>query len=100
MKVCVGMGVIQLLLWTLWGWFTQHPGRYKLWFVVIASALGMLLEIFDFPPIWDIFDAHSIWHAVTIPLTHIWWSFIKDDVIFRTNYLMNMTNGVDDCKMS
>lgn len=28
---------------------------------IFTSAL-LLLEVFDFPPIWGVFDAHSIWH--------------------------------------
>lgn len=89
MKICLSMGVLQLLMWTMWGWFIHHPARFKLWFVVVAGAAAMLLEIFDFPPLWGLFDAHSLWHAVTIPLTYLWWSFIKDDAIFRTNYLID-----------
>eukprot|EP00250_Pteridium_aquilinum_P008211 c17768_g1_i1 orf=322-1395(-) len=93
MKICVVMGVLQLLMWTFWGWFISHPARFKLWFVVLAGAAAMLLEIFDFPPLWGLFDAHSLWHAITIPLTYFWWSFIKDDAVFRTNYLTNTVKG-------
>lgn len=98
MKICVAMGIIQLLLWTFWGWFTHHPARFKLWFVVLFGSSAMLLEIFDFPPIWGIFDAHSIWHAVTIPLTYFWWSFIKDDAVYRTHYLTSMMKGMEGRK--
>ncbi|MCO5559089.1 hypothetical protein L7F22_012681 [Adiantum nelumboides] len=89
MKICVFMGVFQLLIWTIWGWLVRHPARFKLWFVVLTGAAAMLLEIFDFPPLWGLFDAHSLWHAVTIPLTYFWWGFIKDDAVFRTNYLIH-----------
>ncbi|KAI5079295.1 hypothetical protein GOP47_0004774 [Adiantum capillus-veneris] len=89
MKICLIMGVLQLLIWTVWGWFVHHPARFKLWFVVLGGAAAMLLEIFDFPPLWGLFDAHSLWHAVTVPLTYFWWGFIKDDAVFRTNYLTN-----------
>eukprot|EP00249_Psilotum_nudum_P011715 c23341_g3_i1 orf=256-1335(+) len=85
MKVCVAMATIQLILWTCWGAISLHPARFKLWFIVIAGALAMLLEIYDFPPILGIYDAHSLWHALTIPLTYMWWSFIKEDATFRTS---------------
>ncbi|WZZ62070.1 hypothetical protein YC2023_062177 [Brassica napus] len=62
---------------------------YKLdYVVVIASGLAMLLEIYDFPPYGGYFDAHSIWHLATVPLTILWWSFIRDDAEFRTSSLL------------
>ncbi|KAH6554729.1 hypothetical protein KP509_1Z311100 [Ceratopteris richardii] len=89
MVVCSVMGVLQLLMWIFWSWFARHPARYKVWFVALSSGTAMLLEIYDFPPIWGIFDAHSLWHAATIPLTFIWWSFVKEDAILRTYQLTN-----------
>ncbi|CAN6886533.1 unnamed protein product [Brassica oleracea] len=49
---------------------------------------AMLLEIYDFPPYGGYFDAHSIWHLATVPLTILWWSFIRDDAEFRTSSLL------------
>ncbi|GLT71217.1 hypothetical protein SLA2020_432510 [Shorea laevis] len=88
MKVCVVMEVAQLLIWAIWAGMTRHPSRQKLWVVVIGGGLAMLLEIYDFPPYQGFFDAHAIWHATTIPLTYLWWSFIWDDAEFRTSYLL------------
>ncbi|CAF1920650.1 unnamed protein product [Brassica oleracea] len=82
MIVCVAMGVAQLFL--LARWAAWHPSNWKLWVVVIASGLAILLEIYDFPPYGGYFDAHSIWHLATVPLTILWWSFIRDDAEFRT----------------
>ncbi|XP_059666668.1 uncharacterized protein LOC132312344 [Cornus florida] len=87
MKVCVVMGVAQLLIWSIWAGVTRHPSRWKLWLVVVGGGLAMLLEIYDFPPYLGFVDAHALWHATTIPLTYIWWSFIKDDAEFRTTSL-------------
>jgi hypothetical protein len=53
----------------------------------------MLLEIYDFPPLWGILDAHAIWHATTVPITYLWWSFIKDDATFRTKLLISKTEA-------
>ncbi|KAL0791927.1 hypothetical protein Bca101_008173 [Brassica carinata] len=58
---------------------------YKLYY---ASGLAMLLEIYDFPPYGGYFDAHSIWHFATVPLTILWRSFIRDDAEFRTSSLL------------
>ncbi|KAJ6358439.1 hypothetical protein OIU76_000196 [Salix suchowensis] len=87
MKVCVAMGVAQLLIWAVWASATRHPSRFKLWVAVIGGGLAMLLEIYDFPPYQGYVDAHALWHATTIPLTYLWWSFAKDDAEFRTSSL-------------
>lgn len=88
MKVCVIMGVVQLLIWAIWAGVTRHPSRWKLWFVVVGGGLALLLEIYDFPPYQGFVDAHALWHATTIPLSYFWWSFIRDDVEFRTASLL------------
>ncbi|KAJ4705837.1 Post-GPI attachment to proteins factor 3 [Melia azedarach] len=88
MKVCVVMGVAQLLIWAIWAGMTRHPSRRKLWVVVFGGGLAMLLEIYDFPPYYGFLDAHSLWHATTVPLTYIWWSFIRDDAEFQTTNIL------------
>lgn len=88
MKVCVAMGIGQLLLWAVWAGVTWHPSRWKLWVVVVGGAAAMLLEIYDFPPYLGYVDAHALWHATTIPLTYLWWSFIRDDADFMTTTLL------------
>ncbi|KAE9621008.1 hypothetical protein Lalb_Chr01g0009021 [Lupinus albus] len=49
-------------------------------------GLAMVLQTFDFPPYKGYVDAHALWHATTIPLAFLWWSFIMDDAEFRTSY--------------
>lgn len=88
MKVCVAMGIGQLLLWAVWAGVTRHPSRWKLWVVVVGGAAAMLLEIYDFSPYLGYVDAHALWHATTIPLTYLWWSFIRDDADFMTTTLL------------
>lgn len=88
MKVCVVMAAAQLILWATWAGVTRHPSRWKLWVVVIGGGLAMLLEIYDFPPYRGFVDAHALWHATTIPLTCVWWSFIRGDAVFRTSNLL------------
>lgn len=82
MAVCVSMGVAQLVVWAVWAGATGHPCRIKVWLVVVGGGLAMLLEIFDFPPYKGIVDAHAVWHASTVPLTYVWWSFVKEDATF------------------
>ncbi|CAN7109346.1 unnamed protein product, partial [Brassica rapa subsp. narinosa] len=74
MIVCVAMGVAQLFLWARWAAVSRHPSNWKLWVVIYDFPLRM--------------KAHSIWHLATIPLTVLWWSFIRDNVEFRTSSLL------------
>lgn len=91
MKVCAAMGVAQLLIWAVWAGVSHHPSRWKLWVVVVGGGLAKLLEIYDFPPYHGFVDAHALWHASTIPLTYLWWSFVRDDAEFRTSSLLKKT---------
>lgn len=88
MKVCVVMGTAQLLIWAVWAGVTRHPSRWKLWVVVVVGGLTALLEIYDFPPYRGFVDAHALWHGATIPLTYLWWSFVRDDAEFRTSCIL------------
>ena len=87
MMVSISVVVITTLLWV--GWVlhtllfvadsTQGSAKYlclacQLW-LIAASAL----EIFDFPPVWGVFDAHALWHAATIPLGFMWYRFWELD---------------------
>ncbi|KAJ0968831.1 hypothetical protein J5N97_021708 [Dioscorea zingiberensis] len=92
MIVCMAMGIAQVLLWIVWASLTSHPARLKLWIVFFGGALAKLLEIYELPPYNGYVDAHALWHAFTIPLTYLWWSFIKEDAKIRTLVLTKKTN--------
>ncbi|KAF3548137.1 hypothetical protein DY000_02009745 [Brassica cretica] len=68
--------------------FTETSPKTSLITDGTQQSLAMLLEIYDFPPYGGYFDAHSIWHLATFPLTILWWSFIRDDAEFRTFSLL------------
>lgn len=82
MQTCMILAAVTTVAWVLWiilPFFSleKRPGRQHLlclvvqvWFVAAA-----LLEIFDFPPWWRTFDAHSLWHAATVPLGFLWYYF-------------------------
>ncbi|XP_050387875.1 uncharacterized protein LOC126804141 [Argentina anserina] len=88
LKVCTAMGVAQLLIWAVWAGTTRHPSRRKLWVVVVGAGSTLLLGIYDFPPYRGYIDAHAIANAITIPLTYLWWSFVKDDAEYMTSALL------------
>lgn len=48
--------------------FTKAPSMYALYPLALCAVVlgGMAFEVFDFAPIFDTFDAHSLWHLVTI----------------------------------
>lgn len=87
-KVCMVMGITQLLVWAVWAVISRHPSQWKLWILVFGGAIAILLEAFDFPPYGGYVDAHALWHATSIPLSYIWWSFVRDDAEFRTSALL------------
>lgn len=71
MKANVVTGVLAgvgWLSWYLWTWRTCSYGWKMVVFQVLA-ATSLSLELMDFSPIWWTFDAHSMWHLATVPLT-------------------------------
>lgn len=56
--------------------YTRSAKLYSLYPLAICSIvlLGISLEIFDFPPvIYDLVDAHSLWHLVTAVPSYMGW---------------------------
>ncbi|TYH41670.1 hypothetical protein ES332_D11G009400v1 [Gossypium tomentosum] len=90
-KVCMAMGVANLLIWGVWAGITSHPSRWKVWLFNVGGTIALLLEIYDFPPYKGFIDAHALWHAANIPLAYISWSFVRDDAVFRTSTLLKKT---------
>nr|XP_043616908.1 post-GPI attachment to proteins factor 3-like [Erigeron canadensis] len=86
-KVCFTMAVAQLLIWGIWTGVSNHPSRWKIWLMVFGEALIIFFQIFDFPPFWGFLDADGLSHAIAIPVSYIWWSFIQDDSEHRTEVL-------------
>jgi post-GPI attachment to proteins factor 3 len=75
MMVLGGFGVLFNVLWI----FAYLLGKVKSPLAIKCAFFFLFagsLEIFDFPPIFDLFDAHSIWHLCTIPTTLLWWKFL------------------------
>ena len=70
MAANVAAGVFQNLLWT--GFSIEMYRRVKqpwtAWpgLIVAWITLAMSLELLDFPPLWGICDAHSLWHLGTV----------------------------------
>ncbi|KAL3319039.1 Post-GPI attachment to proteins factor 3 [Cichlidogyrus casuarinus] len=83
MAVNVLAGVISGMGWILWAQFSQsgisHPHAYLAKWSHVYFLLISLLELLDFPPFYWLFDAHALWHALTIPLPLYFYRFIIHD---------------------
>lgn len=64
--------------------FLRSSKLYSLYPLLLCAIVicGMALEIFDFPPIFfDLVDAHSLWHLVTIfPAYYGWYDWMIWDI--------------------
>lgn len=76
MAANVVVGIIQNIMWTVFSvWQFQKVQRtWAAWpgLIVAWIVLAMGLELFDFPPLNRMVDAHSLWHLGTVGPT-IWW---------------------------
>ncbi|PVU93952.1 hypothetical protein BB559_003130 [Furculomyces boomerangus] len=64
--------------------------------LILLTDLAFSLEAFDFPPLWDTFDAHSLWHAATIPITFYWYRWLID--VFPAHFSKNNQEFTDGSK--
>jgi hypothetical protein len=73
------IAVVGSMSWVYWIYKNRKPYSWK----IIAAQIGLWfaasLEVFDFPPIFDVIDAHALWHGATIPIGFLWYSFVLDD---------------------
>ncbi|KAI8063360.1 Mn2+ homeostasis protein-like protein Per1 [Gilbertella persicaria] len=92
MMANVMVGTLQVLVWVCWYVLQKldchaidRPYAYLAVMSGMGVSLALSLELFDFPPLWRVFDAHSLWHFSTIPLTIIWYRFLMEDMTFETS---------------
>lgn len=68
----LSIGLVTFTVTLIW-WYRNSaklPHAYLIGWFNILTVLVTLLEIADFPPLLWTFDAHSLWHASTAPLTY------------------------------
>lgn len=97
MAANVLMGVCQIVTWV--GWFlhqvvTKQVRPYAHLAIIpgIGVVAALSLELFDFPPLWRVIDAHSLWHFSTIPLSMIWYHFLLEDMYYETQLSNHYTS--------
>ncbi|XP_064635626.1 post-GPI attachment to proteins factor 3-like [Lineus longissimus] len=89
MKVNLSFGVVVSLTWATWcmNRWRKRPYVKKCVAALVILNASLLLEVFDFPPVFWTFDAHSLWHIGTIPVGYLWFSFVADDCVHIANAL-------------
>lgn len=95
MKACITVGTLQTSLWLFWsilqytdafGDPVRRPFAWRAGLSVVLISLAMALEVFDFPPWLFIIDAHSLWHASTVFITPLFYSFLLKDIQVDVGY--------------
>lgn len=81
MKINIVTGIVGGMGWLLWYMVTRKKRIYawKVLMFQVLAAFSLILEVNDFPPLWHTFDAHSLWHLSSLPLTILFYNFIIDD---------------------
>lgn len=97
MAANVVMGVCQILTWAGWFiWQVVHKEVRPYAHLALIPGIGVMvalsLELFDFPPLWRVLDAHSLWHFSTIPLSMIWYHFLIEDMYYETQLSNHYTS--------
>ena len=88
MAASVAIAITTNILWIFWALRRiivdklQYP--WKIIGVIVCITAAMSLEVFDFPPLWGVFDAHSLWHGSTVLLIPVLWDFNIDDALYET----------------
>ena len=82
---CLLLGLLQTALWLRWLYRDpegrRHRGRADLLLFIGLLNLASALEILDFAPIlWDLVDAHAVWHLATVFLWRFWYEFVRKDL--------------------
>ena len=68
-------GALNFIGWMFYAYREGIKKRYvqKCMLAMFGLTFLILLELLDFPPLLWIFDAHSMWHAGTIPVCYLWY---------------------------
>ena len=86
------LGVSHNILWLLYSlpapFFRRFPYAsktyyprhiYKAGIFVLLTTATTAFEVFDFPPLGRVLDAHALWHLSTAPITKFWYDFLVED---------------------
>lgn len=72
MAVSISIAILNVLTWFFWVLFSSEKQegntnyRYLCLLCQVWFSLAALLEVYDFPAIYGLFDAHSLWYVLFI----------------------------------
>ncbi|CAO1303095.1 unnamed protein product [Diamesa hyperborea] len=100
MMVNIVTGLLGGIGWLIWciTKFRKRPYVWKMIVFVILGGGSLVLEVYDFPPVFKSFDAHSLWHLSSAPITIIFYKFIKDDCKALRKEMLSSSSDDDDRK--
>lgn len=82
----VSFGFINCLGWLTWSFSSRHHKSRRHIAYCRLSVMWLLislpLELYDFPPIGWILDAHALWHASSLLVIVAWHKFVLGDCSF------------------
>ncbi|CAK9831483.1 Post-GPI attachment to proteins factor 3 [Anthophora retusa] len=97
MKFNVVIGFLTFVITMIW-WHRNHKKLSYIsligWFNIL-TVFVTILEVADFAPIFWILDAHSLWHASTVPLTILLYRFMMADCSYLNTYYSKLTLDID-----
>lgn len=105
MTICLAVGFVHNLLWIMYAHMPSIMQQVRMSLLRLARdrslahskailspkqcrSLELLvllmfaapaLELFDFPPLFRLLDAHALWHCATVPLTWWWYHWLAED---------------------
>uniref|UniRef100_A0A915CMS1 Post-GPI attachment to proteins factor 3 n=1 Tax=Ditylenchus dipsaci TaxID=166011 RepID=A0A915CMS1_9BILA len=88
MKFCLLLSIatsVLYLAWTLQQYISgyRRPSLLLPMSAICIGWIGACFELFDFPPLFWVFDAHSIFHLCTIPVPWLWARFVCDEYFYE-----------------
>ncbi|KAK9889827.1 hypothetical protein WA026_007195 [Henosepilachna vigintioctopunctata] len=84
MSLNLSIAIFTITTWLIWAYWNRSNQPYVTNCViyVILTSLVALLEIIDRPPLFYIFDSHSIWHFSTTFLIGTFYKFAMSDCYY------------------
>ena len=86
-NMLVMMGLAQVFICVnlrfCWLGLDSRPYVWRLLLFLSLLSAAFLLEVFDFPPVYGVVDAHALWHAATAGLGWLWYAYCKDDAAWE-----------------
>lgn len=82
MTVSLAAGGSYAALWAWWAWDNSHlPHARMIGECAAMLAAFAMFEVFDFPPLADLLDAHAVWHGLTPLVAYRFYRFVVEDAV-------------------